>query len=155
MIKAEVVIDSPIWKNKINKVDFFFNKIIKNFPKKYHFKGKNIVFTILLSNNKKIQKLNKKFRKKNKPTDVLSFPLGKKITKKETYLGDIIISYQYINSPKKININEFQKKTIKIFIHGFLHLIGYDHIKLSEFKKMSQEELKIYNLVKKSFANLI
>ena len=83
------------------------------------------------------------------------FPLGKKITKKETYLGDIIISYQYINSPKKININEFQKKTIKIFIHGFLHLIGYDHIKLSEFKKMSQEELKIYNLVKKSFANLI
>ncbi len=154
MIRAEVVLDNSIWKKKIKKVDLFFNKIINSFPKRYHFKGKRIIFTILLSNNKKIKMLNKKFRNKNKPTDVLSFPLGKKITKKITYLGDIIISYEYINRPKKINIYDFQRKTIKIFIHGFLHLIGFDHMKLSEFKKMDKEELRIYKMVEKNFEKL-
>ena len=67
------------------------------------------------------------------------------------YLGDIIISYDFINKPKSLNISQFKDKLAKIFIHGFLHLVGFDHIKVSEFKKMNKEELKIYNLVKKKF----
>ena len=105
----------------------------------------------MLSNNKKIKQLNKKFRKKDKPTDILSFPFGKKISKNIDYLGDIIISYDFINKPKSLNISQFKDKLAKIFIHGFLHLAGFDHIKVSEFKKMNKEELKIYNLVKKKF----
>ena len=107
----------------------------------------------MLSNNRKIKELNKKFRKKNKPTDILSFPLRKKISKNVTYMGDIIISYDFMNKPISLNIFEFKDKVVKIFIHGFLHLVGFDHIKLSEFKKMNKEELKIYNLVKKKFEN--
>ena len=105
----------------------------------------------MLSNNKKIKQLNKKFRKKDKPTDILSFPFGKKISKSVFYLGDIIISYDFINKPKSLNIFQFKDKLAKIFIHGFLHLVGFDHIKVSEFKKMNKQELKIYNLVKKKF----
>ena len=149
MINAEIVIDSVNWKKKLKNTDLFINKILKNFPKKYQFNKKKVIFTVLLSNNKKIKQLNKKFRKKDKPTDILSFPFGKKISKSIVYLGDIIISYDFINKPKSLNIFQFKDKLAKIFIHGFLHLVGFDHIKVSEFKKMSKEELKIYNLVKK------
>ena len=149
MINAEIVIDSVSWKKKLKNTDLFINKVLKSFPKKYQFNRKKVILTVLLSNNKKIKQLNKKFRKKDKPTDILSFPLGKKISKSITYLGDIIISYDFINKPKSLNIFQFKDKLAKIFIHGFLHLVGFDHIKVSEFKKMNKEELKIYNLVKK------
>ena len=151
MINAEILIDSVNWKKKLKNTDLFFNKILKSFPKKYQFNRKKVILTVLLSNNKKIKQLNKKFRKKDKPTDILSFPLGKKISKNLVYLGDIIISYDFINKPKPLNIFQFKDKLAKIFIHGFLHLVGFDHIKDSEFKKMNKEELKIYNLVKKKF----
>ena len=149
MINAEIVIDNVNWKKKLKNTDLFINKILKSFPKKYQFNGKKVILTVLLSNNKKIKQLNKKFRKKDKPTDILSFPFGKKISKSIVYLGDIIISYDFINKPKSLNISQFKDKLAKIFIHGFLHLTGFDHIKISEFKKMNKEELKIYNLVKK------
>ncbi len=151
MINAEIVIDSINWKKKLKNTDLFFNKILKSFPKKYQFSGKKVILTVLLSNNKKIKQLNKKFRKKDKPTDILSFPFEKKISKNIGYLGDIIISYDFINKPNSINIFQFKDKLAKIFIHGFLHLVGFDHIKVSEFKKMNKEELKIYNVVKKKF----
>ncbi len=64
-------------------------------------------------------------------------------------MGDIIISYEYMNKPKKINLIQFKKKVAKIFIHGFLHLMGFDHKKNKDFEKMKKEELKLYNLVKK------
>ena len=154
MINAEIVIDNVNWKKKLKNTDLFINKILKSFPKKYQFNGKKVILTVLLSNNKKIKQLNKKFRKKDKPTDILSFPFGKKISKSIVYLGDIIISYDFINKPKSLNISQFKDKLAKIFIHGFLHLVGFDHIKISEFKKMNKEELKIYNLVKKKIWKL-
>ena len=145
MINVDVLVDHLSWKKKI-KNKFFFNKIIKFFPKKYQFKRKKIFLTLLLSNNKNIRKLNYKFRNKNKPTDILSFPLNQKIGKK-FYLGDIIISYQFINKPKQNNNIKFKKKLIKIFIHGFLHLIGHDHKTNKDYKRMYDEEVKIFNLV--------
>jgi len=153
MINAEIVIDNVNWKKKVNRIELFFNNVISNFPKKYKFGRKKVVLTVLLSGNKRIKELNKKFRKKNKPTDILSFPFRKKISKNIIYLGDIIMSYDFMNKPKTLNIFKFKEKLAKIFIHGFLHLIGFNHIKVSEFKKMKEEELKIYNLVKKNFEN--
>ncbi len=148
MIKAEVLVDNSAWKKKITDSSALFNRILKNLPKKYSFKNKKIIVTILLSNNLKIKKLNKTFRKKNKPTDILSFPINKKLNNKIFYLGDIIISYEFMNKPKKINFIEFKEKVTKIFIHGFLHLMGYNHRKNKDFEKMNKEEIKLYNLVK-------
>ena len=54
-----------------------------------------------------------------------------------------------MNKPKNLNNKEFKKKTIKIFIHGFLHLLGYDHIKDKDYKKMFKEEQKVFKSVKK------
>ena len=148
MIKAEVIIDNTAWIKKIKNISQLFNRILKNFPKKYSKKNKKTILTVLLSNNSKIKILNKTFRKKNKPTDILSFPIKKKINKKFFYLGDIIISYEFMNRPKEINIAEFKKKVAKIFIHGFLHLKGFDHKKNKDFNLMQKEELNLYNLVK-------
>ena len=146
MIKVDVFSEDNNWSNKIKNKKIFFQSICEAFPKKYKFLSKNVSFTLLLSNNKKIKKLNKKFRNKNKPTDILSFPLSHKISiKKDTYLGDIIISFNYMNKEKEKKL--FKTAVIKTFIHGYLHLLGFDHIKDKDYKKMITEEKKIYKLV--------
>ena len=148
MIKIEVVSEEKNWSKKLKKKEFFFNFICKSFPKKYRFFNKKLSITLLLSNNKNIKKLNKKFRNKNKPTDILSFPFENKIKKKrEVYLGDIIISYNFIDNPKNQSLSSFKNKVIKIFIHGFLHLLGFNHIKFKDYKKMFREEKNIYQSV--------
>ena len=147
MISVNVLVDHKKWKKSINKPQLFFDKILKRFPKKYFYTNKDVNFTLLLSNNTNIKKLNYKFRKKNSHTDVLSFPsfiktdLKKEFKKKEIYLGDIIISYQYIFPNKKNFILEMT------FIHGFLHLLGFDHKKIKDFKIMNKEENKILNSI--------
>ena len=149
MISIDVVSENNLWSKKIKNKDVFFNTLVKLFPKKYRFIEKKINLSILLSDNKNIKKLNKRFRNKNKPTDVLSFPFEKKLNlKKNTYLGDIVISYEFMNKPKSLSNLDFKNKVTKIFIHGYLHLLGHDHIKLKDFKKMNQEEEKIYKFVK-------
>ena len=148
MIKAEVLVDNSAWKKKLSNSSKFFNRILKHLPKKYSFKNKKTVITVLLSNNSKMKLLNKIFRKKNKPTDILSFPSYDRLKiSNKTYIGDIIISFNFINKPKSQNIKEFKKKLIKIFIHGFLHLLGFDHKKNSEYKEMYKEEEYIYKTV--------
>ena len=156
MISIDVVSECNLWSKKIKKTNVFFNSLVKVFPKKYRFIKKKISLTILLSNNKNIKKLNKKFRNKNKATDVLSFPSEKKINIKKTpYIGDIVISYNFMNKPKALSILEFKNKVAKIFIHGFLHLLGHDHIKLKDFKVMLIEEEMIYQTIKKKIVKIV
>ena len=156
MISIDVFSESNLWTGKIKKPDIFFNSLVQGFPKKYRFIKKKVSFTILLSNNKNIKKLNKKFRNKDKSTDVLSFPSEKKINIKKTpYIGDIIVSYEFINKPKALSTLEFKRKVTKIFIHGFLHLLGYDHIKLKDFKEMLIEEEKIFKIIEKKIVKFV
>ena len=156
MISVDVVSENNLWNNKIRKRNIFFNSLLSFFPKKYRFIKKKVKLTVLLSNNKSIKKLNKKFRNKNKPTDILSFPSEKKISiNKISYLGDIAISYEFMNKPKKLSNLEFKIKVIKMFIHGFLHLLGYDHIKIKDFKKMLKEEEKIFKFIQIKIAKIV
>ena len=102
----------------------------------------------MLSNNRSIKKLNKSFRNKNKSTDILSFPFNKKLKiSKESYVGDIIISFNFINKPKSQSLKNFREKLIKIFIHGFLHLLNFSHEKNKDYFKMLKEEESIYQSV--------
>ena len=148
MIDIFVFSEERAWSKKLNKKQLFFKKICKAFPKRYKFLNKKVSLTLLLSNNKNIKKLNKNFRNQNKSTDILSFPFQERLKKsKNNYIGDIIISYNYIDKPKTQDLKRFKKKLIKIFIHGFLHLIGFDHKKNIDYKKMIIEEEKIYQSV--------
>tara|TARA_B100002051_G_C16299534_1_gene422175 strand:+ start:32 stop:496 length:465 start_codon:yes stop_codon:yes gene_type:complete len=153
MIKVNVLVQEKKWKKYISSPKKYLKnksqKIKSLIPLK---KNCNLVFSILLSNGKKIKSLNKKFRKKNKTTDVLSFPFyGKKdlkyaiINKKEIYLGDIILNYYKIKDTKKADfIDQFNK----LWIHGFLHLIGYRHNKNKDFNKMAKLESIIFKKIK-------
>ena len=149
MINVNVFSDEKAWSNRIKNKNLFFKKICKAFPKKYRFLNKKVSLTLLLSNNKNVKKLNKYFRNKNKSTDILSFPVNKKIKiSKNTYLGDIIISYNYLDKPKSQDLKSFKEKVIKIFIHGFLHLLGFNHITNKDYSKMLREENLLYNSIK-------
>ena len=148
MISVNVFSNEKAWSKRLKKKQLFFSKICKLFPKKYKFLNKKISFSLLLSNNKNIKKLNKNFRNKNKSTDILSFPLSTKVKiSKKTYLGDIIINYDFIDKPKSQKFELFKEKLIKIFIHGFLHLLNFDHKKTRDYKKMLKEERSIYQSV--------
>ena len=148
MISVDVISEDKNWSKKIKRKQIFFQSICKSFPKKYLFTNKKIFFSLMLSNNQNIRKLNKQFRNKNRATDILSFPLQKKNRlKNNSYLGDIIISYNFMAKPKNQKINLFKEKLIKSFIHGFLHLLGFDHINTKEYRKMLKEEEKIYQSV--------
>ena len=156
MINVNVVSESNLWSKKIRKKNIFFSSLVSFFPKKYRFIKKKVSLTILLSNNKNIKKLNKRFRNKNKSTDILSFPSEKKLNiQKFPYLGDIVISYEFMNKSKTSSNLEFKDKVIRIFIHGFLHLLGHNHTKLKDFKKMLLEEEKIYKVVKTKIAKIV
>ena len=144
MIRANVFVDFPKWKNKIKNPEKYILKKIKKLQKISYFKGKNQEFSIFLTNCQKMKKLNFKFRKKNKVTDVLSFPLNHKI-KKNIYIGDIAIGFEIIN--KRSKISDFSYEFDKMWIHGYLHLIGYDHKKNKEFEKMSKKEKLILNFL--------
>tara|TARA_Y100000996_G_scaffold175206_1_gene136289 strand:+ start:585 stop:1046 length:462 start_codon:yes stop_codon:yes gene_type:complete len=149
MISVNVFSEEKAWSKRLKNKDLFFKKICKAFPKKYKFLNKNVSFTLLLSNNRNIKKLNKIFRKKNKSTDILSFPLDQKTKiSKNTYLGDIIISYNHIDKPRSQDLKLFKEKVTKIFIHGFLHLLGFDHKKNKDYSKMLREENFLLKSVK-------
>ena len=149
MINVNVFSEEKAWSKRLKNKDLFFKGICNAFPKKYKFLNKKVTFSLLLSNNQNIKKLNKNFRNKNKSTDVLSFPLDQKIKiTKKTYLGDIIISYNFIDKPRSQDLKSFKEKVVKIFIHGFVHLLGFDHLKNRDYVKMLKEENFIYKSVK-------
>ena len=148
MINIYVFSEEKAWSKRLKRKELFFKKICNSFPKKYKYLNKKVNLTLLLSNNRNIKKLNKNFRNKDKPTDVLSFPFQKKIKiSKQSYIGDIIISYNFMNKSKPKKLKIFKEKVIKTFIHGFLHLIGFNHIKNKDYSKMLKEEERIYQSV--------
>ena len=143
MIKAEIVVDYFKWRTKIKNPNLYFKKKIKKLSLVKSLKKKNYQFTLLLTNKTIIKKLNKRFRKKNKETDVLSFPLKSQFNK--NYKGDIAICYEIINlRSKKTN---FYIEFDKMWIHGLLHLLGYNHIKQKDYKQMLRRERDILKRV--------
>ena len=95
-----------------------------------------------------MKRFNFKFRKKNKPTDVLSFPFIN-VEKKGVFIGDIAISFEVVNQRSKTS--NFFLELDKMWIHGYFHLIGYDHRKIKDFKKMNKKENLVLNYLHKKF----
>ena len=144
MINVEIVLGDFRWKNKIKNPNLYIRKKILEFNKVKFLKNKSNNYTIFLTNNKKMKELNKKFRKKNKPTDVLSFPFENKLkNKKNIYLGDIAISYEFVNKRSKNSDLFFEFD--KLWIHGYLHLLGYNHKRNKDYYKMKKLEDLILN----------
>ena len=150
MIRVNVEVNTKFWYKKIKNPNKYFSEKLRKISKIIpHIKGKNIIFTILLTNSLNMKKLNKKFRNRSKSTDVLSFPyfLSNNLKlpyKKSTYIGDVATCYEIINIRSKKD--NFQLEFDKAWVHGFLHLLGFNHIKNKGYFKMKGIEKKILNL---------
>ena len=117
-----------------------------------------LIITITFTTPEDIRKINKKYRKIDKATDVLSFPmfekdeLDEKIKNKdflhEDVLGDIIISIEKVKEQAEEYGHSFERELSYMLVHGFYHLMGYDHIEEEDKKVMRPKEEKILNDLK-------
>ena len=151
MIKIEVLIKDKNWKKYLSNPNRYLNSQAKKINLKKYFRSKLINISILLTGNNDIRLLNKKFRKKNKTTDVLSFPgydqnkiRTKLKSQKNLYLGDIALNLYKIDREK----NKFKSEFDKLWVHGLVHLMGYKHYKNKDFFKMKKIEDKIIKQLK-------
>ena len=151
MIKIEVLIKDKNWKKYLSNPNRYLNTQAKKINLKKYFRSKLINISILLTGNNDIKFLNKKFRNKNKTTDVLSFPSydqniirTKLKSQKNLYLGDIALNLYKIDKGK----NKFKSEFDKLWVHGLVHLMGYRHYKNKDFFKMKKIEDKIIKQLK-------
>ena len=152
MIKANVITKNLNWYRYIKNPNSYIDRKIKKLNNRNKKLKKSIYFTLLLSGEKEIKNLNRKFRNKNKATDVLSFPFYTKkelykklINEKEIYLGDIIINLNKIKDKKKLK--NFKNELNILWIHGLVHLFGHDHKKEKDFLAMKRIEKKYSNFI--------
>ena len=153
MIKINVILDNKNWKKYIKSPNSYINKKIKLLNKKDKlYKNKCLICSLLLSDTQNIKRLNKKFRNKNKATDVLSFPFYSKkelyqklINEEEIYLGDIIINLNKIKDKKKSK--NFKIEFNNLWIHGLVHLFGHDHKREKDYLVMKKIEKKYSSFV--------
>ena len=152
----EANIDTDLWcQDLVNSFEKKINKILKEFPDEVIniTPEDKILISIMFSGDKKVMELNSQFRKINKPTNVLSFPSSTDTSTnfKNVFLGDIIFSLETIISEAKANNKSTIDHLIHLFIHGLLHLHGYDHKTEDEARMMEDIEICILN--KLSIAN--
>ncbi len=148
MTKVNVIIDFYKWNKKISEPKNYVKKKVKKIKRNNFLKVNNKEFSLLLTSSKKMKNLNLKFKNKNKPTDVLSFPNNDKFINKD-YLGDVAINFEIVDKrSRKTNFNyEFDR----MWVHGYLHLLGFDHKKVKDFDKMSKIEKKILDCFDHTF----
>lgn len=103
--------------------------------------------SLIITSNEEIKKLNQKYRNIERPTDVLSFPASKYI---KNDLGDIFISYDKVLEQAKEFNHSIEREISFLAVHGYLHLLGYDHIEEKASKKMFCKTEKILKIVKLS-----
>ena len=133
-------------------------KVLEQCFKEEKLENSKLYITITLTNSENIRKINKEYRNIDKATDVLSFPmyekeeLEEKIAKQhyehEDVLGDIVISIEKVEEQAKEYGHSFERELSYMIVHGFYHLMGYDHIEEEDKKKMRPKEEKILNTLK-------
>ena len=145
----------------IEEVDEYEETVKKVFDECFEeekIEDSKLYITVTFTNPENIQKINKEYRNIDKATDVLSFPmfekkeLENKIQEKdfvhEDILGDIVISIEKVKEQAKEYGHSFERELSYMLVHGFYHLMGYDHIEEEDKKEMRQKEEKILEQLK-------
>ena len=150
ILSIEAIIDESLWDRQLI-FDFqkTLNKISFEIYKSSDLMNTNKInsVSVFFAGDKKIIELNNRCRKINLPTNVLSFPSFIERNKK-IFLGDIIFSAETIFKEAKRDKKSSNNHLIHLFIHGILHLLGYDHQTEENAKKMENLEIKILKTLK-------
>ena len=108
------------------RIDFDrFERLLKKLVRRYELNRPEIVLAFVA--DPEIQELNRRFRKKDRPTDVLSFPLNERGADGKFYLGDIIVSVPTAMAQARDLGHSLERELEYLTIHGFLHLLGFEH----------------------------
>ena len=106
---------------------------------------KNAELSLALIGNAEMRKLNARYRKKDYPTDVLSFPVEGIMPKETRWLGDVVISVDKASEQAKARGHSSEQELITLLIHGVVHLLGYDHERSArQARAMGRVEKGIY-----------
>ena len=147
---VESTVNSSLW-DEILISDFYkkLNKVLNEIYEQLglDYDNSKTLISISFSGDKKIMELNSCFRKKNSATNVLSFPSNNKF-KNTLFLGDIIFSIETILKEAKVDNKTVENHLTHLFIHAVLHLLGYDHEKAEDAKKMEFLEIQILSKLK-------
>ncbi len=148
MIKINYFLLSSNWSKRLIKIKKITNNVIKEkINLKFNHKI-NYYLNIILANDASVKKLNLKYRRKNKTTDVLTFVNEIKQSNKKTYkYCDIFFSAETIKFDAKKNNIDFYDNFCHLLIHSFLHINGYYHNNINDFKKMKKKEVNILNKI--------
>ena len=133
-----VVVDDPGWR-KIRGLLPRLKRAAAAAEKAAKFRGLS-TFTILLSRDSKLKSLNRAFRGKDKPTNVLSFPAA---PNRDGYRGDIALALGVARREAKAEGKSLDDHAAHLVVHGVLHLAGYDHVRLRDARKMEKLEIEI------------
>ncbi len=109
----------------------------------HKFTGKNIEISVVLADNPFVQNLNKTYRGKNKPTNVLSFPQDPDTGSKMINLGDVVLAYETVKKEANSQGKSFVDHVTHLLVHGILHLLEYDHENDEEAKEMESLEIRV------------
>lgn len=150
------IIYNDIEENK--KYDEIVKKVLEKCFKEEGLEKSNLLITVTLTTPEDIRKINKEYRNIDKATDVLSFPMFEKneieqMVKKQEFehedvLGDLVISVEKVKEQAEEYGHSFERELSYMLVHGFYHLMGYDHIKEEDKKEMRPKEEKILNDLK-------
>ena len=159
-INIEIEIKEKLWESENKRIKSYIKSVIKKILPdtelaKFIDENMKLEFSILLTNDEEIKELNRDYRKKNKSTNVLSFPVNdtkkikngnlKSILKVQNFLplGDIVCAYETIKKEAIDENKTFQNHLAHLLIHSILHLIGYDHKNEKDAKIMEDLEIKL------------
>ena len=130
-------------------------KVVKKCFEEEKLQNTKLYISIILTNPENIRKINEKYRNIDKETDVLSFPMFEKdeLQEKiknndfvcEDVLGDIVISIERVENQAKEYGHSFERELAYMIVHGFYHLMGYDHIEEKDKLIMRPKEENILN----------
>lgn len=147
-MNIDIIIKSDLWQNENELTNLCNNSArqvlvsLNNFYKT----TPNGDISVIFSDDKEIQELNKKWRQQDKATNVLSFPAAP--AKFNNILGDIIFAYETILSEAIAQDKNFYHHLTHLFIHGLLHLLNFDHQNEKDASEMENLEINILNKLK-------
>ncbi len=151
-IKLDLIIDDPLWKGNMPNEGWesFFKKLYLHVLEQEDISIKDITLSLFLTNNGYIKNLNRDYRGKDKATNVLSFPAAdfemvKRNPDMPIHLGDIVMAYETIEKEALTQSKSLFNHNAHLFIHGLLHLLGYDHIDDHDANIMEEKEINYLN----------
>lgn len=136
-------IQNPLWKTRLRPYTKTVQVILENALADSKLKNskRQLEIAVVLADDAFMKNLNSQYRGKNKPTNVLSFPDSDFITSHN--LGDIVLALETIEKEAREQKKTFRNHTAHLLTHGFLHLLGYDHMEEKQADIMEKMEIKI------------